>query len=652
MNIKSFVKSLAFTACIGWGTLNANAHGVNEQLTNQKTESIDSVLSLTNFSPMSGGIGSEVMITGGGFSDVSSVEFRGIPTSFSILNDSTIAALVPAKLKFPGKIRIKIDSPFQKVVSLVDFSPVPMAIAGFSPDKAPAGATITVTGASFTGVVSAEVRGIATNFTILNDSVLSLTVPNNLPYQPGNIRLKKSDSTFEKAVSSETFMRIANEPTIAATNLRADPAFTVTRLEWKNGDGNRRLVVLKEAANPDNFVPEDGIVYPASSFVSLGDSASGNFFVFNGKPDEVRITGLEITTTYEARIYEYKGAGDRINYLTSSFDSVSFTTREPEDPVIDRTIPECINPGSTVTLKGRNLEETSVVVMNNDSLLFTIVNDQTLLVQIPADAMNGNIAITAMDLETILGMDTTFNRLEILPAEPTSSSANLTVLINPANPTAAEINWDKGDGDRHLVVMRPSSNFFSFVPEDCDFYSANSTFGAGQDKNGNFVVYGGAGTSVTVDSLTENTSYDVFVFDYNKSEGKVQNYLVTEVLQGSFTTPQADTTSAKSANTLSSANQSSDLSNSISADFNSVSEVMAFPNPTIDGLVNIVFNGYEGKSPVAISVFDLSGGVVFSEKFVEKNKIELNFNELKGKGLYVVKAIVNGKQHIKRIFVK
>jgi hypothetical protein len=97
---------------------------------------LSGTLILDDFSPKQGGIGSEVIITGEGFTDVTSVEFRGVLTNFIIINDTAISAVVPIGMTQPGRIRIKIDTPFQKVVSTIDFTPVAMTLTDFYPKKA------------------------------------------------------------------------------------------------------------------------------------------------------------------------------------------------------------------------------------------------------------------------------------------------------------------------------------------------------------------------------------------------------------------------------------------------------------------------------------------------------------------------------------
>jgi hypothetical protein len=621
--------------------LSHQSNGLNFSYESQ--QELSAMLMLDDFSPKQGGIGSEVILTGDGFTNVTSVEFRGILTAFTIINDHTISTVVPIGMTQPGRIRIKIDTPFEKVVSMMDYTPIPMVISDFLPKKAGVNENITVTGKSFSGITSVDLRGINASFVVENDSTVTVTIPGNYPYQPGNIRIKKTipgQAGLEKAVSIDQFNRIAKEPTVIATNFRTDPAFTISRLKWNNGNGSRRLVVIKEASNPVDFIPEDGVEYSANRFLWFNTPIDGNFVVFNDRrtPD-LRVLGLKLRTDYLARIYEYNGAGDRINYLTQEFAEVSFTMREPEDPIILGSIPKCIKPGRKVKIIGINLEETSEVVLNGDSLDFTVVNDLLIKVDIPEDANNGNITIFEFEVETIMSMDTTFDRLEILPSTPTTPSSNLVVV--PTSSVSADISWTAGDGNRQLVVLKESSNPVEFRPDDCEYYRLNREFGAGKDFDGNFVVFGGSTGQVSVTGLSENTSYDVYVFEYNKSVGRAQNYLRNNFLQGSFSTP-----GASGFRVLKPGMENKD-GMIMEGPFMTI-----YPNPSSNGIVNVNVGNVTEDTPVSLNVYNISGQKILEQKFTGTAAFQVDLYRMNGKGLYLFNILVDDQRQIQRIHVK
>jgi hypothetical protein len=101
-----------------------------------------------------------------------------------------------------------------------------------------------------------------------------------------------------------------------------------------------------------------------------------------------------------------------------------------------------------------------------------------------------------------------------VPTPATNVQATLT-----AGDTAAIITWTNGvippsGAPTAFVVMRAGSPVSS-QPYFGDLTTANSIFGAGTDLGGgNFLVYRGGGTTVTVTGLTPGVQYYVEVYEY------------------------------------------------------------------------------------------------------------------------------------------
>ena len=97
---------------------------------------------------------------------------------------------------------------------------------------------------------------------------------------------------------------------------------------------------------------------------------------------------------------------------------------------------------------------------------------------------------------------------------PTNAS---NVLISSVNitETTAKIEWSNGSGSSRLVVVKEGAAVDA-APQNGVSYTGNSVFGTGtQIGNGNFVVYKGSVSSVTVTGLSPGTTYHVVVYDYN-----------------------------------------------------------------------------------------------------------------------------------------
>ncbi|MBF00551.1 T9SS sorting signal type C domain-containing protein [Flavobacterium coralii] len=125
---------------------------------------------------------------------------------------------------------------------------------------------------------------------------------------------------------------------------------------------------------------------------------------------------------------------------------------------------------------------------------------------------------------------------KVLAAEPSVSATG--VNFTNVGASTFTVNWTNGNGAERLVVIR-SGSAVDTAPADGVNYTASATFGSGsQLGTGNYVVYAGSASSVTVTGLTAATTYHVAVYEYNGSGG-TQNYRATSPATGSRLTQNA-----------------------------------------------------------------------------------------------------------------
>lgn len=108
------------------------------------------------------------------------------------------------------------------------------------------------------------------------------------------------------SIDSAEFEDAPSTPTTQATNI----LFTsVTEdsmdLDWTNGDGDKRVVFMKETTT-GTASPVDDTVYTANTVFGNGDQigTTGWYCIFNGTGTNVTVTGLN-ETTYRAHVCEY-----------------------------------------------------------------------------------------------------------------------------------------------------------------------------------------------------------------------------------------------------------------------------------------------------------------------------------------------------------
>ena len=125
-------------------------------------------------SPVSGMIGSSVVLTGTGLTSATSVEFDGVSAHFTADSDTQITATVPAGATSGPVI---VTTPGGTVVSS-DFTVVGPTLASFTPQSGRLRDLVTLVGKGLTGATAVKFNGQATSsFTVTGDTLITASVP-------------------------------------------------------------------------------------------------------------------------------------------------------------------------------------------------------------------------------------------------------------------------------------------------------------------------------------------------------------------------------------------------------------------------------------------------------------------------------------------
>lgn len=110
-------------------------------------------------------------------------------------------------------------------------------------------------------------------------------------------------------------------------------------------------------------------------------------------------------------------------------------------------------------------------------------------------------------------------------AEPTTQVTDLAVVN--VSPTSIQLSWTPGDGSNRLILVKQGSPV-NDDPADAVQYTSDSDFSGVPEQigTGNYVVYSGTGTGVTITGLSMNTTYHVRAYEFNEV-GINTNYLLT-----------------------------------------------------------------------------------------------------------------------------
>ncbi|MBW6499302.1 MAG: hypothetical protein K0B09_13000, partial [Bacteroidales bacterium] len=375
-----------------------------------------------------------------------------------------------------------------------------------------------------------------------------------------------------------TFIGEANAqaPTGAATNL------SITNIDgnqfyvsYTRGNGARRIIVASE--NPITAIPVDGADYLADNYGLGNEIAPGQYVVYKGTAAGTWLYGFNHSTTYYIRIYEYNGTEYNTEYLTTAYLDGSVTT------LFAPTLQAGNISFSNITGSGITLNWTNG---NGSGRILVARADNPVEVE-PQDLVNYNpwagafgttstyysigtpehkvlymgggsgVSITNLDPDrtyhfAIFEYSGNSGKVYLRPGStasqltastPTVAASNFTVNIANVDGNRFYYSFNSGNGARRVVIAKEGGPVTA-LPEDGISYTANTTFGSGQEiSSGEFVVYNGTSNQDWIYGLQPNTTYHLAVFEYNGT-GTESFYLTDVYLQGSRATLSPPTTQA------------------------------------------------------------------------------------------------------------
>jgi hypothetical protein len=380
----------------------------------------------------------------------------------------------------------------------------------------------------------------------------------------------------------KTFTTINSEPTTQTQTISFSSLQTTQiTVSISGGSGDNHLVLVKEAAAV-NAIPNDGTEYTGNTSFGLGDEiGTGNFVVSAGTSTSFTVTNLKQNTRYYFKVYDYNNTGTATDYKTDGFSSGN-----PTDTITPKSAPgtQALNISfSNITTSSfdvtwdRGDGDSIMIVIKQSSTLTETPTQGTSYSPNPAYGSGETIATGCYVVYT--GTDTTVNitglssgtqytvkAFEFNNTEPYTSYLTSDATNNPVSkysvttePTtqakdiifsnvqsnSVSLSWTDGDGLSRIVLAHKGSAVDA-NPVDGFVYTANAVFGSGNEiGTGNYVVYSGTGSGVTVTNLLANTTYYFKVYEFNGTNDAL-NYLLTDGASGN---PASKTTAQGKPNT-------------------------------------------------------------------------------------------------------
>ncbi|MGD9781598.1 MAG: autotransporter-associated beta strand repeat-containing protein [Kiritimatiellia bacterium] len=351
--------------------------------------------------------------------------------------------------------------------------------------------------------------------------------------------------TSDEPVASR-FTLVA-EPTTQASSITVTGIneVTLTGIDWTDGNGASRLVVVKAAGAVDSF-PVDGTTYTANAaFGSGSEIGAGNFVVHAGSGPLATLSGLTRDVVYHIRVFEFNGSGTAENYLTStaSGNPISQTTMAegPDSNPTDLVLSSIGTTGFTVSwTKGTQGTNTLIVIRAGGNPA-----DPSDLATYTASATFGagtdlgsgsyavytntgtSVAVAGLEPGTAYTVEaTSFNGApgaENYRSTPTSTSGS-TLMAEPTQATGLSfgtladtsyaVSYTAGNGLSRLVVAKAGGAVDWFPADGTAYTGENNDIGSAQEYGtGNFLVHRGT-SPFTLSGLATETEYHVRIFEY------------------------------------------------------------------------------------------------------------------------------------------
>jgi gliding motility-associated-like protein len=356
-----------------------------------------------------------------------------------------------------------------------------------------------------------------------------------------------------------------SQPTTGPSN------FSVTNLDgnrfrvnWTRGNGAQILVVASASATfGGTGTPANGTDYTENAQFGLGQTVgAGNFVVYEGTGSNITVTGLVHSTTYYFRLFEFNGTGAATLYNTTGVLEGNGTTVSP--PTVGSSSLTATPTGNSSSLTWtRGNGSRSLVILREGA----VADDPVNYTNYSANSTFGSGAAIGSSRAVHFAATNTVNVTNLQPnttyfykvveangpSGPVYNFSNIlsgsfttggaptvppTVFtVNNQDGNRLRANWVRGNGNQILVVASLSPTFGGAgLPTNGIDYTPNANFGSGpQLGTGNFVVFEGTGTNVTVTGLLHSTTYYFRLFEFNGT-GTNTVYNTVDFLAGSGST--------------------------------------------------------------------------------------------------------------------
>lgn len=146
----------------------------------------------------------------------------------------------------------------------------------------------------------------------------------------GDLDLVAKLSGNNLAIAENASAGSSSAPTTAASSITiSSKTYSSVTFSWTNGNGFRRMILVKEGGAVDASPSDNGGYSPNPTFGSGSEIGTGNYVVYGGSGNSATVKGLTGSTTYHIQIFEVNGVPGQEKFYLTGAPVANFTTNPP-----------------------------------------------------------------------------------------------------------------------------------------------------------------------------------------------------------------------------------------------------------------------------------------------------------------------------------
>ncbi|WP_287128547.1 BPSS1187 family protein [Candidatus Cyanaurora vandensis] len=347
---------------------------------------------VTSFTPTTGPVGTQMTITGSGFTGATdvSVGYEAV-SSFQVNSDTRITATISPGID-QGLIRV--TNPVTTGTSADSFTVIqPPVLNSFSPLVGIVGTTVKLNGAELGTTTRVTFNGVTATFTITSGTQVQAVVP--VGATTGTITLTNPAGSVTSTMSFGVYA----VPVISEFSPTTGPVGTVVTITGSGFNGTTGVTFARNAVRS---------------------------FTVNSNT-KITATVADDTNTGSIRVS---------NPVGTAVSAEEFTVIDP--PTLTSVNPTAGLVGDTVTLAGTNLGTTTRVTFNGVSATFTINSSTRVKAVVPVGATTGPVVLTNPGGNATLPSFGVYPLPVVTSFTPTSGPVGTVVTITGSGFTGAD----------------------------------------------------------------------------------------------------------------------------------------------------------------------------------------------------------------------